>query len=81
MGTKKPYKVYELYKGKEKVYIGVTNDAERRKIEHSRDKKFDKMKIVSSLSSEEKAKALEEERLKNYKRNHKGKLPKYNDKI
>ncbi len=39
--------VYELYDNGKKVYIGITDDPERRRQEHKKDKKFDTMKIVT----------------------------------
>ena len=38
--------VYKLLRDGEVVYIGITNDLERRKEEHREDKVFDDMQII-----------------------------------
>ena len=45
MSKRNTYK-YELTKGNKVVYIGITNNPERREAEHRQNKNFDKMKIV-----------------------------------
>ena len=50
MGKRDTYK-YELTKGNRVVYVGITNDPERREAEHHQDKDFDKMKIVGNAST------------------------------
>lgn len=70
--------VYTLKDRKKIVYIGRTNEPERRKEEHSNDrKKFTKMK-KNFPCSEETAIKKEQEAIDRYRRNHKGRNPKYN---
>ncbi|MBC6414513.1 MAG: GIY-YIG nuclease family protein [Chromatiales bacterium] len=71
--------VYELKKGNEIVYIGTTNDPERRKREHETEGKvFDSMNLVSGPVTEDEAKRIEKELLAEYRQRHNGKNPKYN---
>lgn len=79
--AKKPHDTvtYELKKGNKVVYVGTTNDPERREQEH-RDsgKTFGHMNVTSRKMTEEGAKKKEAERLATYRDNHKGKNPKLN---
>ena len=61
------------------VYIGTTNDPDRREQEH-RDsgKKFNHMHITSVKMTEEDAMKKEKEMLSTYRQNHEGNNPKYN---
>lgn len=77
MGKKRNTVVYELYDKGKKVYIGITDDPERRREEHKKDKKFDTMKIVTGKRTEESAHQEEQRRLEVYKKRT-GKLPRYN---
>ena len=70
---------YELKDGNTIVYIGTTNDSERREEEHG-DKEFSHMNITSRRMTEEGAKKQEAEKLETYRKNHGGKNPKYNKK-
>lgn len=77
--TKRDTHNYYLDDDGKKVYIGITNDIERRRKEHrNKGKKFDKIVPVGPAVSRETAEKREEEALKTYKKNHKGKLPMYN---
>ena len=79
MPNKRDHIVYDLKDGNRILYRGITNDPERREREHKRDgKKFTHMKAISRRMTEEGAKAKEAEKLKTYRRGHKGKNPKYN---
>ncbi|WNY24906.1 hypothetical protein [Methanolapillus millepedarum] len=78
--TDRDYKKYELKKGSKVVYRGITNDLDRRKTEHSQDKKFTSMRQVGRSCTEESAKNWEQKSLKTYRDNHGGKNPKYNKK-
>ncbi|MBU7037633.1 MAG: GIY-YIG nuclease family protein [Theionarchaea archaeon] len=70
---------YELRHGHEIVYIGITNDPERRETEHkSERKRFTNMNIVGPSVTRKTAEKWEEERLRTYRRNHRKKSPKYN---
>ena len=69
---------YVLTKGNKKVYIGITDNPERREAEHRQDKDFDKMKIVGRPSTRNGAEQWETEAIHTYMKNHEGKTPKYN---
>ena len=61
------------------VYIGITNDPERREAEHRAEGKvFRTFHVVPPRVTKAGAEMWEEERLASYRRNHKGKNPKYN---
>ncbi len=77
MAKRDTYK-YELTKGNRVVYIGITNDPERRAAEHHQDKDFDKMKIVGNASTPDGASRWETDRIQTYMANHKGQTPLYN---
>lgn len=69
---------YELKDGHELVYIGTTNDLERRKREHENSgKKFTRMNKTSNFMTEEGAMKKEKEDLARYRRNQ-GRYPRYN---
>lgn len=70
---------YVLKDERKIVYIGITNDTERREQEHKAEgKKFTSM-IPDFPCSEKTAHKHEQEKIERYKRSHKGKKPKYND--
>ena len=78
MAKKRETVTYELKDGKKTVYIGTTNDPERREKEHKDSgKKFTKMDITSRKMTEEGAKKKETEKLERYRKNQ-GRNPKYN---
>lgn len=69
---------YELKQGNKVVYVGTTNDPERREQEHQmQGKKFGHMKVTSRRMTEGGAKQKEVERLSTYRQNQ-GKNPIYN---
>jgi predicted GIY-YIG superfamily endonuclease len=78
MTKKRETVTYELKNGNEVVYVGTTNDPERREQEH-RDagKKFGGMNVTSKKMTDDGAKKKEAERLATYRKNQ-GKNPKYN---
>lgn len=79
MAKKQDTVTYELKKGNEVLYVGTTNDTERRKKEHvDSGKQFGHMNITSRKMTEEGAMKKEEERLDTYRQNHSGNNPKYN---
>lgn len=79
MAKKRNYYRYELKDGRKTVYVGITNDPQRREIEHRNDgKRFNKLDIVGSAVTQRSAEKWEEERLATYNKNHKGKGPRYN---
>ena len=77
--SKRDYIRYELWDGPKKVYIGITNDPERRIGEHDGDRKrFTKMEIVGPKVTEETARTGEQEALDAYRRGHNGRNPRHN---
>lgn len=80
MTKKRDHTRYELYDGNTKVYVGITNDPERREAEHANDgKDFTRMNIVGPKVSKDTALDWEQETIDGYKKGHKGKGPKYNE--
>ena len=70
---------YELKKGQKVVYRGITNDPDRRVVEHQNDgKRFSHLTVVSSPRSRARAEREETERIQKYQQTHNGKGPKYN---
>ena len=55
---------YVLKKGNKIVYVGITNNPERREAEHRQDKNFDKMELVGRKSTRNGAEQWEETGLK-----------------
>lgn len=79
MPKKRNYYRYELWDNKKLVYIGITDNPKRRLQEHKIEgKKFTRMKIVGRAVTKETAEKWEENRLRTYRRHHKGRNPKYN---
>lgn len=79
MATKRNTVTYELKDGNKVLYVGTTNDPERRLQEHQEaGKKFSKMTITSRKMTEDGAMKKEAERLATYRKNHSNKNPKYN---
>ena len=70
---------YELKKGNKLVYVGITNNPERRKNEHLLEgKDFDKMNLVGRVSTLKGAFEWDTDRIHTYMNNHNGETPKYN---
>ena len=69
--------VYKLLRDGEVVYIGITNDLERRKEEHREDKVFDDMQIIKGPCTREEAEKVESDQLRLFSFFHKH-LPEYN---
>lgn len=79
MKNKQDTVTYELKDGNKVLYVGTTNDPERREQEHKDSgKKFGHMSITSRRMTEEGAMKKEESRLKTYRKNN-GKNPRYNN--
>ncbi|CAK3496129.1 GIY-YIG domain-containing protein [Vibrio crassostreae] len=77
--TKRDTITYELKEGNKVVYVGTTNDPERRMQEHQdAGKKFTKMNVTSRKMTEAGALKKEAARLETYRKNHSAKNPKYN---
>ena len=78
MAKKRDTVTYELKQGNKVVYVGTTNDLERREQQHREDgKKFSSMKATSRRMTEDGARRKETERLATYRKNQ-GENPKYN---
>ena len=77
-GKKRDTVTYELKDGNKVLYVGTTNDPERREKEHrDQGKKFGHMKVTSRKMTPDGAKKAEEKRLKSF-REYQGRNPKYN---
>lgn len=80
MTKRRNYHRYELKRGNDILYIGITNDPEEREEEHRTDgKRFGHMRIVGPAVTKDTAEEWEEERLEAYRRSHGGRNPRYNE--
>ena len=79
MSDRNTYK-YRLKDGNRIVYIGITNDLDRREREHRNEgMTFTKMEKVGNITTEKAASAWEEEAIRRYKQQHRDDRPKYNN--
>lgn len=79
MANRRNTQTYALYQGNRKVYIGTSDDLERRERQHrSEGKKFTRIKPTSRRMTPGSAKKREAEQLATYRRWHLGKNPRYN---
>jgi len=79
MARKRDHYRYYLKKGRKILYIGITNDPERREEQHRKEgKNFTHMHIVGPSVTKESAEKWEEETLKKYRQQHNGNNPRYN---
>lgn len=69
---------YVLKQGNAIVYVGITDNPERREAEHRQDKNFDKMELVGRKSTRDGTEQWEANRIETYMKNHGGDTPKYN---
>lgn len=70
---------YLLVDGNEVVYVGITNDLERRNAEHrSEGKEFTDIVQDGEITTRDAAEKWEEKMIAMYKNDHNGKRPKYN---
>lgn len=69
---------YELKRGREVVYVGITNNPDRRLDEHSKSKEFTHMNIVGNRTTRDGAQRWEQDRIKTYQKSHGGKGPRFN---
>ena len=69
--------VYKLVRNGQIVYIGITNDLERREQEHREDKQFDEMQVIKGPCTREEAEKLESIQLRIFSFYH-SHLPEYN---
>lgn len=74
---KKDTYVYKLVRKAEIVYIGITNDLERREQEHREDKQFDEMHVIKGPYTREDAEKVESIQLRLFSFIH-SHLPEYN---
>lgn len=72
------YSKYILRNKGKIVYVGITNDLERRCKEHCLDKDFTSIQKVGNKTTLDAAKKWEAERLATYRKNSGGNNPKYN---
>ena len=79
MADKRDTSKYEVYDGNRLVYVGITNDIERRTKEHEAEgMQFTRVEKVGNNTTQSAAGKWEEDRIQTYKNNHKGERPKYN---
>ncbi len=79
MTKKQDTQTYALYNGAKKIYIGTTNDLERRAEQHRADgKRFTRIEPTSRHMTEEGAMKRESEQLQSYRSGHGGRNPKMN---
>lgn len=70
---------YELRDGNRVVYVGITNDLERREAEHRAEgMDFTKIQKIGNVTTRSAAEEWEADRIATYKRNHRGDRPEYN---
>ena len=75
----KPSRTYALWHKGKKVYIGKSEDPEKRAAEHADDgKKFTSVQITSRPMKPKNAEKREAAQLQAYRNGHKGRNPKYN---
>jgi len=80
MAQKRNYFRYELKKGNNVLYRGITNNPERRELEHKDEgKRFSHMNVVGPAVTQKSAEIWEEESLEQFRNSHEGKNPKYNE--
>ena len=79
MGSIRDTYKYELRDRNRVVYIGITNDPDRREEHHRAEgKRFSRMWLIGRQTTRAAAERWEEERLASYRRSHGGKNPRYN---
>ena len=79
MSSKRDHHKYQLKQGNKIVYVGVTNDPERRENEHSLEgKKFTNMQTVGRVVTKDTALEWEQEKIDSYRKSHNGRKPRYN---
>ena len=80
MAKQRKTQTYVLYDGSKKVYIGTTDNLERREREHrGEEKQFTRIKPTSRRMTDDGAKKQEAKQLEAYRRGHSGDNPTYNE--
>ena len=80
MGKDRDTVTYSLYEGRKKVYIGVTDNPDRRVREHEAEgKRFTRMEVSSRRMTKEGAQQKEAKQLDSYRGAHGGRNPRYNE--
>lgn len=70
---------YELRDGNRVVYVGITNDLERREAEHRAEgMDFTSIRKIGNVTTRDAAEQWEADRIATYMDNHSGECPKYN---
>ncbi len=78
MVKKRDTVTYELKQGNKVVYVGTTNDPDRREQQHRKEgKNFTHLKVTSIRMTKDGARKKEAEQLATYRKNQ-GRNPKYN---
>lgn len=78
MAERDTYK-YELRNGNRVVYVGITNDLDRREAEHRNEgMQFTSINKVGNITTRDAAETWEADRIATYKENHHGDRPLYN---
>jgi len=79
MASKRDTYRYRLKAGNKIIYIGTTNDPERRAREHKEIKeRHIKFEVVGPKVTRDTAKKWEDDKLETYRKHNKGRNPKYN---
>ncbi len=73
-------RTYAEYDGREKVYIGESDDLARRAQEHKKEgHKFTRIVPTSRAMTKEGAQRKEADQLEAFRRSHGGRIPRYNE--
>ena len=77
MSKRKTYK-YELKDRHTVLYVGITDDPDRRVQQHRQSKDFGHMRIIGNRTTRTAAEKWEENRIRTYMENHGGRTPPLN---
>ena len=80
MSKPRKTRTYALYDGREKVYIGESNNLERRAQDHKKDAlEFTRIVTTSIAMTKPGAQSKEADQLEAFRRSHGGRNPRYNE--
>ena len=80
MSKPRKTRTYALYDGREKVYIGESNDLARRALEHEKEgHKFTRIVPTSRAMTKPGAQSKEADQLEAFRGGHRGRNPRYNE--